>query len=142
MSIYADTSFLVPLYVLDTNSALAAARMRRAELPLLITPFVELELVNFISLRIFRRELKAADAKAAHSLVRKDIEKGVLQIKPIPAAAFERAKQIARRATASLGTRALDVLHVALALLHKAEAFYTFDARQAKLAAAEGLTVL
>jgi predicted nucleic acid-binding protein len=142
LSIYADTSFLVSLYVLDANSARAAARMSRVDLPILITPVVELELVNAISLRLFRRELHAAEVKAAHTLVRKDIEGGVLEVKPIPTAAFERAKQIARRATPRLGTRALDVLHVALASLYKAEAFYTFDARQAKLAAAEGLTIL
>ncbi len=115
--------------------------MRRANLPLLITPFGELELTNAISLRLYRRELKATEAKAAYSLVRNDIESGVLEIKPIPNAAFDRAKQIARRRTPHLGTRTLDVLHVALALHYRAETFYTFDVRQAKLAAAEGLTL-
>ena len=37
MSAYADTSFLASLYVLNGSSALAAARMKRAKLPLLIT---------------------------------------------------------------------------------------------------------
>jgi predicted nucleic acid-binding protein len=141
LSVYADTSFLVSLYVLDVNSGLAAAGMKRANLPILITPFGELELTNAISLRLFRRELKATEAKAAYSLVRKDIEDGVLEIKPIPNAAFERAKQIARRGTPRLGTRTLDVLHVALAVQFGDKAFYTFDARQAKLAAFEGLAL-
>jgi predicted nucleic acid-binding protein len=141
LSAYADTSFLVSLYVLDVNSGLAAAGMKRVNLPILITPFGELELTNAISLRLFRRELTATEAKAAYSLVRKDIEDGVLEIKPIPNAALERAKQIARRGTPRLGTRTLDVLHVALALQFGAKAFYTFDARQAKLAAFEGLAL-
>ncbi len=38
-----------------------------------------------------------------------------------------------------LGVRTLDSLHVAAALQLKAEQFWTFDARQAKLAQAEGL---
>ena len=139
MSVYADTSFLVSLYVLDVNSARADAVMRRTNLPIVISPLGELELTNAISLRLFRRELKATQAKAAYTLVHKDIEDGVLEIKPIPSAAFERAKQIARRGTPRLGTRTLDVLHVALALQFGADVFYTFDTRQAKLAAAQGL---
>lgn len=141
MTGYADTSFLVSLYVLDVNSALAATGMRRASLPILTTPFGELELTNAISLRLFRKELKATEIKAAHNIVNKDVEAGVLQVKPIPNAAFERARQIARRRTPRLGTRTLDVLHVALALQFGAKVFYTFDARQAKLAVAEGLSV-
>ena len=141
MSIYADTSFLVSLYVLDMNSARAAASMKRAGLPIVISAFGGLELVNAISLRVFRRELSAAEAKSAHSLIRKDLQAGVLEIKPMPGAAFERAKQIARRRTPRLGTRTIDVLHVALALQCGADTFYTFDLRQAKLAVAEGLTL-
>lgn len=141
MSVYADTSFLVSLYVLDVNSARADATMRRTNLPVAISALVELELTNAISMRLFRRELKTAEAKAAYALVRKDIEDGVLESKPIPNVAFERAKQIARRGTPRLGTRTIDVLHVALALEFRAEAFYTFDARQAKLAVAEGLAL-
>jgi predicted nucleic acid-binding protein len=139
LSVYADTSFLVSLYVLDVNSARAAASLRRTKFPISISVFGELELSNAISLRLFRGELRAAEAKAAYRLVGQDIEGGVLESKPIPGAAFERAKRIARRATPRFGTRTIDVLHVALALQFGAEAFYTFDVRQAKLAIAEGL---
>ena len=116
--------------------------MSRVELPIVSTPFGELEIANAISLRLFRRELNATEAKAAYSLFQKDVEGGVIQIKPIPNTVFEGAKQIARRRTQRLGTRTLDVLHVALALQFRTETFYTFDARQAKLAKAEGLAIL
>ena len=80
--------------------------------------------------------------KAAHALIRKDLEDGVLKmVNALPASAFERAKQIARRQTPRLGTRTLDVLHLASALALQADTFHTFDTRQAKLAAAEGLLV-
>jgi len=115
--------------------------MTRAKLPVLLTPFGELELTNAISLRLFRGELLPSKVKAAHTLVRKDIEDGVLALKPLPAAVFERAKLIARRRTPRLGTRTLDVLHVASALVLEADTFYTFDRSQGKLAKAEGLTV-
>ena len=141
MSAYADTSFLVSLYVLDANSARAAAQMKHAKLPILLTPFGELELTNAILLRLFRRELLPSKVKAAHALVRKDIEDGIFLLKPLAGAVYERAKQIARRRTPQLGTRTLDVLHVASAVVLQAETFYTFDRSQEKLAEAEGLTV-
>ena len=141
MSSYADTSFLVSLYVLDANSARAAALMQRAELPVLFTPFGELELTNAISLRLFRRELHSSRVKAAQALVRKDLSDGILLLKPWPDGLFDRAMQMVRRRTPQLGTRTLDILHVASALKLQAERFYTFDGKQEKLAKAEGLLV-
>jgi predicted nucleic acid-binding protein len=141
LSVYADTSFLASLYVLDANSALAAAHMKRAQLPLLITPLGELELTNAISLRLFRKEMPSAMVKAAYALARKDVRDGVVLIRALPSTAYERAKQIARKHTPRLGTRTLDLLHVASALLLEADGLWTFDSRQAKLAAAEGLRV-
>jgi len=141
LTAYADTSFLASLYVLDGNSALAASRMTRAQLPLLITPLGELELTNAVALRLFRKEVSASQVKAALTLIRKDLQDGVLMVNALTASSFERAKQIARRQTPRLGTRTLELLHVASALILQADAFYTFDTRQAKLAAAEGLRV-
>jgi predicted nucleic acid-binding protein len=141
LSAYADTSFLVSLYVLDANSALAATRMEQARLPILLTPFGELELTNAISLRLFRRELPSSKVKVAQALVRKDLLDGVLLLKPLPEGLFEKAMQMARRRTPQLGTRTLDVLHVASAMKLQADAFYTFDRNQEKLAKAEGLVV-
>lgn len=63
-------------------------------------------------------------------------------MKPLPPVVFERAKQISRRRTSRLGARTLDLLHVAIASLLHVKIFYTFDHKQAKLAAAEGLKVL
>jgi predicted nucleic acid-binding protein len=141
LSAYADTSFLVSLYVLDANSALAAASMEQARLPILLTPFGGLELTNAISLRLFRRELPSSKVKATQALVRKDLADGILLLKPLPEGLFDRAMQMARRRTPQLGTRTLDILHVASALELKAEMLYTFDHNQARLAKAEGLPV-
>ncbi len=115
--------------------------MKQAKLPILLTPFGELELINAILLRLFRRGLLPPKVKAAHALVRKDIEDGVFLLKPLTATVYERAKQIARRRTPQLGTRTVGVLHVASALVWQADTFYTFDGSQGKLATAEGLTV-
>ena len=134
-----DASFLVSLYVLDANSAKASAKIKRVAMPLLLTDIAKIEIFNAIGLRLFRKELRPAEAKAAYGLFRRDAEAGVVQIVPLPAAAYERAEQIARNYTPVLGTRTLDVLHVAGALALKADAFYTFDQRQAALTTAVGL---
>jgi predicted nucleic acid-binding protein len=141
LSAYADTSFLVSLYVLDANSALAARHMKQAMLPILLTSFCELELTNALSRRLFRRELRASKIKAAHALIRKDLSEGVLLLKPLPDGLFDSAMHMARRRTPQLGTRTLDIIHVASALKLQADTFYTFDRNQEKLARDEGLII-
>ena len=141
MSAYADTSFLVSLYVLDANSETAARLMKRAELPLMVTPFGELELANAFALRLFRKELTPSGVKAARAMFSKDIQDGVFAQRPLPEMAFERAKKLAQTRTFRLGTRTLDILHVASAVLLRADTFYTMDRRQAMLAKAERLRV-
>ena len=91
MSVYADTSFLVSLYVLDASSQRAAAHIQQAKFPILLTSFGELELTNAISLRLFRKELIPSKIKAAHSLVRQDLVDGVLLTKPLTTGIFEKA---------------------------------------------------
>jgi predicted nucleic acid-binding protein len=141
LSAYADTSFLVSLYVLDGNSARAAARMKSASLPILLTLFNEVEITNAFYLRLFRKEVAPPEIRAAQSLFQEDIENGVFEVRPLSSAVFDRAKRLAEKHTQRLGTRTLDVLQVASALVLKADTFYTFDVNQGKLAKAEGLVV-
>jgi predicted nucleic acid-binding protein len=139
LTAYADTSFLASLYLLDVNSASAAARMKVVSLPLLTTPLGELELANAFALRVFRKELSASQMKSVHALFRNDVASGVIRIAPLGTGAFERAMRIARTQTPLIGTRTVDVLHVASALVLQADTFCTFDQRQGSLASAEGL---
>jgi predicted nucleic acid-binding protein len=141
MSIYADTSFLVSLYAPDSNSTAATKFMRDALLPLILTPLGDLEMFNAFQLRIFRRELRPAEVKSALSIFRGDLESGILSLKSLPPSVFDRAKALARGRSASFGTRSLDVLHVASALVLGAETLCTFDKQQRLLATAEGLAV-
>lgn len=141
MSEYADTSFLVSLYVLDANSGRAATRIKSASLPISLTPFNEVEISNAFYSRLFRKEVAPSQIRAAQSLFQEDIENGIFEVRPLSAAVFDRAKRLAEKHTLRLGTRSLDILHVACALVLKADIFYTFDVNQGKLARAEGLVV-
>jgi len=139
--VYADTSFLFSLYVPDANSSAAAVIMKRIKPPLLATDFAEFEFINALNWRIFRKELRASEVQAVLLSFSMDVHDGLIRIVPISAATFAHARRIARTQTRVLGTRALDVLHVASALALRASSFCTFDKNQAKLAAAVGLRV-
>lgn len=139
MSAYADTSFLVSLYSPDSNSADAARRMQREPLPLFLTPLGELELANALQLRLFRKEIRSAEARAGYALFRADMRDGILSMKSLPAAIYTQAKLLGLRWTAKIGVRSLDIIHVAAALALGAETFNTFDVRQRRLARAVGL---
>jgi len=139
LSAYADASFLVSLYVPDVNSPAAARLMREAAVPLLITPLTEVEVINAIQLRVFRKELSRDEAHSSTLLFQADIASGVLALKPLTITMIQRAKQMARKRSSLLGTLTLDLLHVACAVVLRADRFLTFDHNQVKLAKIEGL---
>jgi predicted nucleic acid-binding protein len=57
----------------------------------------------------------------------------------VPVRAWKICSDLALQFSSALGTRTLDTLHVACALELKADRFWTFDERQARLAEAVGL---
>jgi predicted nucleic acid-binding protein len=137
--IYLDTSLVVSLYCLDANSAAAAAALRAAKSPLLITALCELETVNAFGLRVFRKELAGSQLDAVRQNFEKDLRAGVFLLRELPPPAFTRARQLSQQLTAKLGTRTADLLHVAAALELGATRFFTFDLQQRKMAQAAGL---
>jgi predicted nucleic acid-binding protein len=139
---YPDTSFLVSLYVNDEHSFRANELMTKAELPFLLTPFQELELLNAIYANVFRRKIKPLEAKSSISLFRHDISDGVYYLKPFLSTIFDRGLRLSQKITARAGVRTLDLLHIAAAVEFKARAFYSFDARQKSVAAKLGLAVV
>ncbi len=141
MKVYADTSFLVSLYTLDAHSPEAVRRMRAVRGPLASTALGELELVNAILLRVFRKEITRSQADASAAAFQQDVLDGIVSVHPLSSAAYEKALGLSRKHTPTLGVRSLDLLHVACALTLDAERFWSFDTQQRKLAAAEGLGV-
>ena len=137
--VYADTSFLVSLYVQDANSARAVANAPRM-LPVLLTPLTEHELRNAIRLCVFRRQITTAQREKALHDLENDKAAGVLHVAPLDwPKALKHAEALGRRHTEGLGARGMDILHVASALALKAERFVTFDQRQRELARLAGL---
>ncbi|HEY6348396.1 MAG TPA: type II toxin-antitoxin system VapC family toxin [Candidatus Angelobacter sp.] len=134
MRIYIDTSFLVSLYSPDANSAAAAATMQSSHGDHLVTTFAELELLNALQLRIFRKELSITQVRAGHHAIDTDLQSRVFQLQPMPEKTFERARQLSLQTTARLGTRTADLVHIAAALELAVDSVYSFDHQQRKLA--------
>jgi predicted nucleic acid-binding protein len=101
-----------------------------------ITVYGELEVVNALELRIFRKELSASHAQLSLKDFERDLGEGVMQLRPLSDPILERARQLSRQTTARLGTRTADLLHVAAAVVLGADCLYTFDQQQRKLAQA------
>jgi predicted nucleic acid-binding protein len=141
LKIYLDTSFLVSLYSPDINSGTATRLMHASKGDRLITMLGELEVVNALGLRVFRKEVLAAQAQSSLDDFDKDMRDGVLQLRPLSEQVFDRARQLSRQTTARLGTRTADFLHVAAALELGVDWLYSFDKQQRRLARAVRLGV-
>ena len=136
-----DTGFLVSLYSPDGNSAAAIRILRAAAGTFFITTFAELEVINALGLRVFRKEVSSSQAQLSLENFEQDMRTDIFRLKPLPENVFLRARQISGQTTARLGTRTADLLHIAAALELSSEGFYTFDRQQRKLAQAMRLKV-
>jgi predicted nucleic acid-binding protein len=138
LSIYVDSSFLVSLYLSDRHSHEARQRIMSAP-PLWFTPLHNAEWAHVVGQHMFRGELSLSEAQRMNARMEEHLLAGRWISMSMPENAFELCADLARRHGPKLGMRTLDTLHVACALELKAERFWTFDDRQAKLAKAAGL---
>ncbi|MBV9081127.1 MAG: type II toxin-antitoxin system VapC family toxin [Acidobacteriaceae bacterium] len=138
LSIYADTSFFVSLYLPDVHSAEAHRRVRGRP-SLWLTPLHRAEWAHAVYQHVFHGKISAQEARRVYREFEGDRKARLWVEIAVPDVVFERCCDLARRHVPRLGVRTLDTLHVACALELKAERFWTFDERQARLAEAERL---
>ena len=142
MTSYADTGFLVKLYLLEPESAQAAAIIQKAKRPNLLSYLSVLELRNAFLLNLFQKRISETTQRAAWKAFKTDLEDGIYAVLPLANAEhYDKAGELADRYTAAEGSRSLDLLHVAAALLFGAGELLSYDARQRKVAVCEGLKV-
>lgn len=141
--IYVDPSALAQLYIRQDGSLKMVNWRRRFPDSLTVTHHGKTEIINAISLALFRRDIPAEEAEKAFAYFEDDFTSGrLIQADILWRAALQRAAELSRTHTPGLGTRSLDVLHVACALELKQRGLLTFDGRQGKLAAAVGLKTI
>jgi predicted nucleic acid-binding protein len=141
--IYADSSFLVSLYLRDSNSETARLEMTSQAQEVGLSRIARLEVTNAFRLAVFREWISPEQEKRVQSLFETDAKDGFLR--PLPFTVdevFREAEHLSSAFTPSLGNRSLDVLHVACARLAELKVFASFDARQCKLAEQVGLKIV
>lgn len=138
MTIYADTSFFVSVYVEDSHSP-ATEDMMSSNPTVWFTSLNYAECTHAISQHVFHGKLSPTSAEQVYRDLERDRSTGLWNETAFPQSAFDVCADLARKYGPRFGTRTLDSLHVACALELKAERFWTFDERQAKLAKAVGL---
>ena len=123
---------------MNSEQAVAGAAQVQSA-PILISSLVMLEAANAFELRIFRGQGTRLNAVKAIRDLDADAERGVLRVLPVPATAWDVASRLSKEHSAKLGTRSLDILQVATAIMLRADTLLTFDRNQVALARAEGL---
>ncbi|MSU50156.1 MAG: PIN domain nuclease [Opitutus sp.] len=142
-SVYIDSSALRHLYVHGSRSAAMSAWRFRCPGSLPLTRFGRAEICNAILGAAFRGDLTGAVAQLSLAGFENDINSGDIRLVDLPwRRALDRTAELSRAHTITLGTRTLDVLHVASALELGARTLVTYDTRQAALAKAVGLKTL
>jgi predicted nucleic acid-binding protein len=142
MSGYADAALLCSLYAPDAHTARAIACRGKQSQPLPVVWIHPLEVRNALRLRVFRREITGAQRDTSLNASLADLASGVLVIVSPPLTeGLTEAERLSALHSDTLGTRSLDILHVAAAVVLGSREFLTFDRRQANLARAAGLIV-
>lgn len=142
MKCYADTSFILSLYIQQDNSNTATGFLHHHKLSLLFTSLNRHEFRNAVRLCVFRRQITVKESVSVLSFLEEDLKTGVFLSANVSwSLAFNIAEELSGKHTESMGIRGMDILHVAVAKSLDVPEFLTFDIRQKALAEKAGLKV-
>ncbi len=140
--VYVDTSVIVKLYIKEEYSRNTSNWLKENNEAIPLTSFHELELIHAIHLKQFRTEITLDESRLIMSRFEEHEKSGVYYRPQLDwSAIFIHAIDLAKKHSASIGSRSLDILHVASALSINADRFLTLDDRQTKLATLAGLKI-
>lgn len=142
-STYIDSSLFVKSFVLEQGSPAAIEMIEAVGEPFLFSHFHEIEIPNAIRLKRFRGEISRAQESLAIRAFEADVRSGRFTRPAYDlGTVFGRAEHLSGRHSGHIGTRSLDLLHVAAALETGCAVFASYDQRQRKCAALSGLEVI
>lgn len=142
MSGYADTGFICSLYAPDAHTERVAKFMDKQRAPISFSWLNQVEFRNALRLRVFRKEITAAQSDHSLNLLLADLSAGIFKnVELDHSTVLIETERLSAQHSEKLGTRSLDILHVAMAVTLGSERFLSFDTRQVKLAKLAGLKV-
>ncbi len=137
---YADTSFLVAMFVNEPRSEDAIERLTSLEANLFVGWFSAFEFRNTVRRLGFRNVLRDEEVAAVIESFDEWRNDGRLTAAQVPTARLAaRAESLSHKTTPQIGARGMDLLHVAFAIESSATIFLTYDQRQARVARSAGL---
>lgn len=144
MKLWADSSFIVPLYLPEPNSARAIAIINKHRQPLPFTPWHRLEVRNAIRLAAARKVISVAECDRQLKQIETDLREQILIVhKSIDwTDVLRRAEDLGAAFNIRIGCRSADLFHVAAAKELDCDSFASFDQNQRKMASAAGLRVV
>ena len=135
MVVTADTSFLFSLYGEDANSAKAVNFIKTSDSPISLTMLNIFELENALRFASFKQFYTSEEAAQMQNDIDSATKDGRLIIARISLnQIIETARKLSENYTQTGGHRSFDILHVAAAIILKADVFLTFDKNQTRLA--------
>jgi predicted nucleic acid-binding protein len=141
--IYADSSFLVSLYLRDAHSGLARAVITEVDQDVVLSRIASLEVKNAFRLAEYRGWITADQRVQVERLFELDAVSGFLRSVPFVAdEIFAVCESLSSLYTTRTGNRTLDILHLASASHLDLKNFASFDRRQRGLAKRLGLRLL
>ena len=141
--IYVDTSVLLKTYVYEDRSEEAIQLLENQVTKPPISPPLKLEFTNALQLKVFRTEITPEDKNRYLAAFKEDLSQGYFVSPRFEMeSVYSASEQLAQQHSSLLGTRSMDIVHVAIALEIGATIFISFDHRQQDLANACGLKVM
>ena len=144
MRAYADSSFLVSLYIPEAHrTPVAIAYMEKHREALPFTPQHRLEVRNAVRLLVWSGRITANDRSRALREMESDLD-AELFLSHVPlnyTHTYRRAERIGAAHSEAVGCRSSDLFHVAVAVELGFKNLLTFDHKQRELAQRAGLKV-
>ena len=140
---YADSGFLVSLYRPTEGLSRTARRtIKQSPGAVILSPLSLLEIRNALNMAIRRGEMGETERDAILVDIRRQLEVGYFRLAEVSQSEiYAKASELSDRHTPGIGTCSLDLMHVATALLCRAQRFLSTDTRQREAAKAEGMEV-
>lgn len=143
MNAYIDTALFVKSFVLEVNSAETIRLLEEIGEPFAYSHLHEIEIPNAIRLKRFRGEITKTQETTSIRAFLADVDAGRFErISYDLAAVFMRAESLSAKYSGEIGSRSLDLWHVAAALEAGCKTFVSYDTRQRKAAERSGLRLL
>lgn len=132
---YLDTGLVIKLIVAEPLSTKVQAFLQERRLAVPYTKLIEIETINTLYAKLFRKEMTRFQVKGCHNLIADYLNEGrffrpVLSLADITADALKRVPAV----TEATGCRTLDLMHVASAKLLDLSEFVSTDQRQLRAA--------